>query len=337
MAVTRSFANANQVTDFTPELLVVPNRWGYVSQLGLFEEQGVDQYTITFDEITKSIGLIGDKARGQRASVGTDYQRKTRSWVVPFYPLDDFILPGDVKGKRAYGSADQEDTLAAARARKLERIAESHYRTLDYARAKVITTGDVYSPNGTTSLNYYTEFGVTQTVVSFALGTATTDVMGKIDTCVSTILNNANGANVSSITALCSPTFFSALINHAKIVAAYQFYASQQEPLRNRLGGNVAMHREFVFGGVRFVEMWDTYGTEQLIPAGDAYFIAEGTDSFQTYFAPAARFDLLGSVGEKMYVFEYASPRGDKLELESESSFLNANTRPQLVIRATLA
>lgn len=337
MAVTRSFTNANAVTDFTPELLIVENKWGTISQMGLFEEQGVDQYTVTFDEITKSIGLIGDKARGQRAQVGTDYQRKTRAWQVPFYPLDDFILPGDVKGKRAYGSADQEDTLAAARARKLERLAESHYRTLEYARAKVITTGDVYSPNGTTSLNYYTEFGVEQTVVPFALGTGTTDVLGKIETCIAGILNNANGANVTGITALCSPTFFSALIGHNKIAAAYQFYASQQNPLRDRMGGSVAMHREFVFGGVRFIEMWDTYGSEQLIPAGDAYFLPEGTDSFQTFFAPAARFDLMGSVGEKMYVFEYASPRGDKLELESESSHLNANTRPQLVIRATVA
>ena len=41
MATTRSFTNAFEMVDYTSELLVVPNQWSVLNDIGLFEEQGV--------------------------------------------------------------------------------------------------------------------------------------------------------------------------------------------------------------------------------------------------------------------------------------------------------
>lgn len=334
MSITRQFGNNFEVTDWTEELLVIPNQWGTIGQLGLFSEEGVDQYTLAFDEITKDGALLTDKVRGERANAGKDYARKTRTWPIPHFPYDDYISPSDIKGKRAYGKADQEDSLANVRSRKLERIAQNHAWTLEFARSKIITTGDVYAPNGTVSLNFYTEFGVTRKEVDFVFGTGTTDILAKQEELVAHILDNNNGENIATIIALASPEFFSKLISHANVKAAYTYYSSTQEPLRTRVGGGTAMHREFTHGNVRYIEMRDTYAGQRLIPAGDCYFLPTGTSIFKTYFAPVNKFAFQGTTGERMYMFEYPSDKGDKIEIESETNFLNAVTRPALVTRA---
>jgi len=132
---------------------------------------------------------------------------------------------------------------------------------------------------------------------------------------------------------LASPEFFAKLISHASIKTAYQYYMSTQEPLRQRLGGANALHRRFEFGGTTFIEMRDTYAGQCLITAGEAFMVPLGTDAFRTYFSPANRFGLVNTLGEQAYVFETADPKGTKIEIESESNFVNALLRPALVVR----
>ncbi len=332
--ITRSFSNSFEVSDWTEELLIVPNQWGTINQMGLFAEEGTDTYSVTFEEITKDGALIVDKVRGERATVGKDATRKLRTWAVPHFPYDDYISPSDIKGKRAYGSPDQQESLAAVRMRKIERMAQNHAWTLEYARSKIITTGDVYAPNGTiTALNFYTEFGITRKEIDFVFGTGTTDVLGKIEEAIAHIQDNAFGSPIGEIVALCSPVWFNKLIKHATVTAAYQYYTSTEEPLRRRLGGNTTLRREFNHAGVRFIEIRDSYNGTALIPSGDAYFIPLGSDIFETYFSPVNKFEFLGTLGERGYMFEYQSEKGDKIELESESNFLNACRKPAMVVR----
>jgi len=136
--------------------------------------------------------------------------------------------------------------------------------------------------------------------------TGTTDIVAKVEAAIAAIQDNAGMISMTGIVALCSPVFFAKLISHAKVTNAYQYYTSTQEPLRNRLaagGSATAMHREFFFAGVRFIEMRDTYAGSLLIPSGDAVFIPTGTDVFRTYFAPAERFGLVNTLGEQVYMF----------------------------------
>lgn len=337
MAITRSFQNNFEVQDYTQELLMIPNQWGSIGQMGIFTEESVSTNTVNFEEITKDGALIVDKVRGERASVGKDYTRKIRTFPIPHFPYDDAITPQDVQGKRAYGDFNAAETLGAVRARKMERIAQNHAWTLEFARAKALTTGDVYAPSGTVSHNWYTEFGVTQKSVDFVLGTGTTEVLIKQEEVIAHIQDNAgNGGVMTGIVALCSPEFFNKLITHPTVKAAYSSWTNSQDPTRSRVGlGVTAMHRVFEWGGITYFEMRDTYAGQRLIPAGEVYFVPRGTDAFRTYFGPANKFDFVNTAGERMYMFEYAGERGDKIEIETETNFVNAVLRPQVVVKGS--
>jgi hypothetical protein len=334
MAITRSFNNGFEVVDYTQEINVIPNQWGTLQSLGLFTPESVAEHVVVFEEITKDGALLVDRVRGDRAQVGKDASRKLHTFAVPHFPYDDYISPQDLQGKRAYGG-DGVETLEAVRVRKMERIRQAHAWTLEAARAQAITAGTVYSPSGTVTQNWNTEFGVTRKTVDFVFGTTTTDVLAKIEEGLVQIMDNSGGEVMTGTVVLTSPEFFAKLISHAAIRTAYQYYQSTQEPLRARLGGSMAMHREFSYGGTRFLEMRDTYAGTRLIPTGKAYMVPTGTDAFKTYFSPANRFGLVNTLGEEVYMFESADAKGTKIEIESESNFANALLRPAMVVEFT--
>ena len=132
---TRSFEKPFELVDYTEELLLVPNKWGLINELGLFGEEGVAQHSVTVESSEGTLGLVTDKIRGERNNVNKSDTRALRSFAIPHFPLDDGVKPEDVQGKRAYGSADQAETEAAVIARKLERIRMNHAVTLEAARA----------------------------------------------------------------------------------------------------------------------------------------------------------------------------------------------------------
>jgi hypothetical protein len=339
MAIIRDFGNPFSVVDYTKEVNIIPNTWGTINNLGIFEVEPVAEQTVTFQEVVKDFGLIVDRVRGDRANQNKDYTRKLHSFVIPHFPQDDQILPKDLQGKSAYTNLSEADVLDAVRMRKMERIRTSHAATLEKARAQLLTTGTVYAPSGTVSQNWFTEFGVTQTNIGFDLATSTTDVVAKVEAAIAAIQDNAGMISMSGIVALCSPTFFAALVSHANVKQAFTYYSSTQEPLRQRLsaGGSVtAMHREFFYCGVRFIEMRDNLGG-QLIPTNEAVFVPTGTDVFRTYFAPAERFGLVNTLGEQVYMFETPAANGTAIQIETESNFVNACMKPALIVKARIA
>lgn len=338
MALTRSYANAFEVQDYTQELQIVPNSWTLLNDVGLFGSESLSTYSATFEEVNKTFGLINDQFRGAKPQANSDDVRKIRSYFVPHFPIVDAVKPEDIQGKRAYGSTDAAETEAAVLARKMEKIAKSFDVTLEVARFKTLSSLDIYAPNGTVAGNFATDFGVTQLSVNFDLSTSTTDVVGKIESVISHMQDNANSGDViTGVVAYCSPEFFGALIAHPKIQTAYQYYTSTQEPLRNRVGGS-GLYREFVHGGIRFVEVRTVLAGQKLVPANEAIFVPVGTmDVFTTYFAPANKMDFVNTVAEQRYMWTYRDPKGEGLEIEAQSNFLNIVKRPQLVVKGTKA
>lgn len=336
--IVRDFTNSFNVADWTEEINVIPNSWGTIGQLGIFKEEPVAEHVVVFEEITKTGALIVDRVRGDRHGVATDDARKIHTFAIPHFPVKDYISPQDIQGKRAYGSPDQAETLAAVRARKMENLRMRHAWTLEAARAQLITAGTVYAPNGTVSQNFFTEFSKSQTSVDFGFTTSTTDVIAKIEAGIAAVQDNAGSSvQMTGTIVLCSPTWFAALIAHASTKTAYQYYTSNgsQQPLRERLGGAMTMHRTFEYGGTTFIEMRDAYNGTQLITTNKAYMIPTGTDAFRTYHSPANRFGLVNTLGEQVYMFETVAQDGTEITIDTESNFVNAALRPELIIEFT--
>ena len=335
MSTVRSFTSAFELTDYTQELQLIPSVWGLIGELGIFSEEGIAQNSVTVESSNGTLGLVLDQVRGARNTVNTDDTRTLRSFPLSHHPLDDAITPQDLQGKRLYGSADQADTESAAIARKLERIRRNHAITVEAARAYSLTVGAIWSPNGTVSGNFYTDFGVTQKSVDWTLGTSTTDLTAKAEEVIAHIQDNIqSGEVVTGVTCLASPEFFAKLINHATIKDAYRYYASTQEPLRNRLGSG--LYRRFQHGGIEYIEYRGAYNGTRLIPAGEAYFIPNGTqDTFVTYYGPANKFSHVNTIGESAYAFTYRNPTDEQITIQSEHNALHLVRRPQAVVKST--
>jgi hypothetical protein len=335
MAIVRSFTNAFEVVDYTTEINLIPNKWSLTDELNIFSKEFISQNTVTFEKTAGTLALITDQVRGTRSNVNKDENRQLHSYSIPHFPLDDYVSPQDIQGKRAWGSIDTAETEAAVVARKLERIRRNHAATAEAAKMQALTLGTIYAPNGTVAANYYTDFGITRKEVDFVLSTATTNVVEKVEEVIAHITDNMLAGDFPSggIVGLASPAFFAKLIKQANVVEAFKYYSSTQEPLRNRLGSGV--FRRFDFGGVTFIEYRGAFNGTPLVPAGDCYFIPSGTmDTFVSYYGPANRFEQVNSVAEELYAFQFKDMKGTKIEIETESNFLHMLRRPQVVVRA---
>ena len=321
-----------QLIDYTSELLLIPNQWGLINELGLFESEPVSKHTVEFDETTGTLALLEDMPRGERAKYNKEDYSQLHAVPIPHYNLDDAIKPEDVQGRRRVGTPDMDATIADVRARKMTRMRRNWAATVEYARAQALQ-GIVYSPNGTVSLNWYTEMGLTKTSVDFVLGTGTTNLIAKNDEVVVEIQDEIqSGQVVTEVIGLCSPAFFSAYVSHATVSEAYKYYSSQVEPLRNSLRSG--RFRTFEHGGLKLIEYRGNFNGSDIIPAGEAVFIPMGTtDTFKTFYSPAHKFQLVNTMGEEQYLFEYDNGSDTEITLETESNFLNAVMRPQAVVR----
>ena len=333
MTIARDFTNPQNIVEYTSELMLYPNEYGLLNEKGLFTNKYISQNTVQFESKGGVISLIPDAHRGTRHFVNKGDLGKMLTYSSTFHPLDDALFAHELVGKRRFGTPDQLDTEALAIADKLKAIRKAHSATLETARWYTLTTGQQYAPGGTQSANFYTDMGVTRVEKDCLLGTATTEVIQIVQEGVAAIQDTIqSGEIITGFTAFCSPLFFAKLTRQSKVQSSYMYYASTQEPLRN--GFRSGQYQSFQHGGILYLEIRGGYNGQTFIPNGDAYLVAEGTsDSFQTIFTPSEKFDTIGTIAEEAYVWAYKSPRNDKIEIESSSSFINVLRRPQAVVR----
>lgn len=339
MALTRSYTNAFEVVDYTQELQLIPNSWTLLNDSGLFSEEFVSTNAVTFEEQAMTLGLIGDQYRGAKPQANKDDSRKIRSYPIAHFPIVDAVKPEDVAGKRMYGSNDMAETEAAVLARKMERIRRNMDITMEVGRFSLLSTLNLYAPNGTISGNLATDFGITQTSVDFLLGTSTTDVIAKVESVIAAMQDNANtGDVITGVIAYCSPEFFAKLISQARVLEAYRYFSATEGQMiqRNRAGGTNGLYREFSYGGIRFIEVRTVLAGQRLVPAGEAIFVPTGTtDTFVSYFGPANRLDFVGTVAERSYLWTYRQPKGTGIDIDGEFNVTHICRRPQLIVKGT--
>lgn len=337
MSLTRSYTNAFEVVDYTAELQLIPPSWTLLGDSDVFSEEFLSTNTVTFEEQSQTLGLLGDQFRGAKPQANKDDNRKIRSYPIAHFPITDAVKPEDIQGKRAYGATDMAETEAAVIARKMQRIRRNMDITMEVGRFSTLATGNLFAPNGTISGNLFTDFGITQTVVDYALGTSTTDLVGKVETVIASMQDNAaTGDVITGVIAYCSPEFFGRFITHPKVTTAYQYFAATegQQINRNRAGGNNGLYREFTYAGIRFVEVRTVLAGQRLIPAGDVIFVPTGTtDTFMSYFGPANRLDFVNTIAERGYLWTWRDPKGMGIDIDGEFNVTHIVRRPQLVVR----
>lgn len=332
MTMNRSFTNQNEIVDHGQAITFLPNEWGLLNEMGIFQNEYVASDTVQLESKSFGLSLIPDTYRGTRNNVNSGELGKILTYSATHHPLDDALYASELVGRRRFGTSDQVDTEALKVAEKLERMRKSHAITLEAARWHTITTGTQYSPNGTRSANFYADAGVSRFEKDLVLGTATTEVGQLAQEAVASIQDTlGNGEVVTGFVAFCGPTFFKRLTSQANIKQIWGTYSSQVEPFRN--GFRSGQYQRFVHQGIEYIEIRGGYNGTNFVPTNDAYLVARGSDAFKTFFTPAQRFDTLNSLGEEMYAWSQRNASNTAIEFQSESNHVSVLLKPQGIAR----
>lgn len=359
--------DAFSVQELTDSINLYPVQYGLINSMGLFQDKGVTTTSVAVEIKQNVLNLISSQSRGLTAQKNVRGKREMRHLAIPHYKVDDQLLPSDLQDVRAFGSADQAKTVQTEIADILESLSRKHDITAEYLKAGAIS-GKILDADGSTLLDIFGEFGVTESKVNFALGVDTTKLAEKTAEVMGTIEDNLDGDTMDGVVALCSPEFFKALINHKKIAEAYQNYKNSANDVLNILsalnsgaGGpglstnadkmaeplRRDVRKGFMYQDILWVEYRGkaTYMDENgethvrpFIEPNTCRFLPTGTrDTFRNYYAPADWIETVNTVGIPKYSKVVPEQGGRYVEVLSESNPLPLCIRPKILVKGGIA
>ncbi len=324
----------------------MPNAYGRINALGLFRPEPIATTTVTVILENGVLNLLPTRPRGAPASLGTRGRQRPKAFPVPHIPHEDSVLATDVQNMLALtptGIAGLETVLGFLN-RKLIVMRNKHAITLEKLRMDALK-GVIRDYDGSVILDLFAAFGVTQQVVDFALGTASTDVLGKCQDVTGYMEDNLLGETMTGVHALASPEWFRKFVSHASVKEAYKYYQSGPQILREDV------RKGFTFGGITFEEYrgsasyvqedGTTSVPERFIPAGDVRFFPLGTtDTFTNYWAPPDFWSAVNqapAIGDAEVFVAPLEPKkfGKGMDIHTESNPLPLVKRPALLVRGT--
>lgn len=314
------------MTELTEAINIVPNRYGRVTQLGLFRTKGVSQPTFTIEQKEGTLRLIKTAAWGTTPIKSQVKGRTTKAFAIPHTPTEDHVSAAEIMGVRKFGSENELENANDRVLEKLEVMRGNLEQTMDWRQMSALK-GIVLDADGTTVLeNYFTAFGVTPPVINFQLSTATTDVRKKVLDLKRHIEDNLLGERMTSVHALVSADFFDALTKHANVEKAYANY----QEAKQRLGGDNRIGFEFC--GVMFEEYRAYVDGQRFIASGEAHAFPLGTTNlFSNYCAPADFMETVNTIGLEYYARQRNTDFNRGVDLHAQANQMPFVNRPALV------
>lgn len=344
MSTIRNYFESFKNSDFVEGITQTPLQYGYINSRNYFNVKPTTQTAIIFDKDYSTTTLLPQVNRGDKsATEGKERTADTFALKLAYFKHEDRLTGGDIQGHRRVGSTEDQ-TLAAATAEKLTDMRLAWDQTQEYMKLQALK-GIFKTPDGVVMANMFTEFGVSQTSIDFALGTSTTNVDQKIRLMKSAISKNVlNGGAIGGVEVLVDPEFFDKLISHPNMKNAYQFYQnSGAQLLRDDLSSYMkwGIMDEFTFRGVRFISYDATFNlpngtTEAAFAASTGTAYATGVrDLFRGYNGPSNKLSEANQPGQELFMRTYIDPRDEYVEFELEAAPLYFATRPASIVAVT--
>ena len=330
------------INDITPQ-------YGRLGALGLFVEEGVQNRTVAIDFDPLTNQLLPQSQWGGPGVANLTKLGKTKGYNIPHYPVNDLVLAADLQGRRRPGSDAVQDAQWVL-GKKMREMKLKLEQTQEWMRLGVLKSGQIKDGAGNLILDIYADFGISQAVTSFALGTSTTDVMGKIAGVKRSILQSLRGELMSGFVGLASDGFYDAFVSHPNVKVAFTYF---QNPTGQNLAddysggtaqpnaaGLVEVVKGFVFGGVLWINytgsVTDSTGTAQpIIDANSAYVFPLGTRAFKEFYAPADYMETVNTEGLPFYAKTEMMKYDKGVEVECQSNPLPICLKPNLVQKVT--
>jgi hypothetical protein len=324
----------------TESINIPPYVTGRPAQLGIFTDAPIHTTYAKIGIAEGELTIIPARERGgpSNKNMGTD-----RSEVlvnIPHFPLDDAITPSDLQNLTVYGEDYVMQTLTNVVNDKLTQIRSKHDATHSHLDWGALN-GLVLDASGRTLLNLFETFGITQTVIDFALDVTSTDVAAKNRALKSVIRKALRGASSNGVRVLAGTDFFDQYVGHASVKDALKSYpGSTPNPARDDVTD------EFRFSGL-VIERIDeefsyrqangTFATREAIASNEAVAIPMGTPYFKRYVAPPDTLQQANIAPDtKIFVSTDELPHGKGLDVHTESNVLPICLRPDIIVKLTI-
>lgn len=333
-------SDAFSLHSLTATFIKTPHQPMRLGELRLFQEAGVRTTSIDVESMDGRLSLIQTSPRGGVAvdPLGGN-PRKLRTFRAYHFERDAKVYADEVQNIRAFGSESELQSVQSLVAERLGELRPAHEVTLEYHRMNALQ-GLLLDADGSTLLNLFTEFGVSQQTANFEFTDEDLDVRAAVISAMRLSEAELGGLVASGYRGFCSAGWFDEFIGHPNVKEAFKYQEGQV--LRDDL------RRGFRFGGVD----WEEYrgsvtkpdsvggGTASFIAANTAYLVPIASPSiFITRFAPADYEETVNTTGLPLYAKQVADPSGlNKYRLlNTQSNPICLNLRPRAVIKLTLS
>lgn len=338
-------SSAFSTMSMTRAIVGVPFIPGRISRLGIFESEPIRTTIATIERRNDTVTIVPTTPRGGPGIQNTKDPRNLRPIHVPHYQMDDAVIADEVQNIRAFGTESELESVQNEVNRRLRRMAGSLDTTIEWARmgairGEIVDVRPPATPGGARTteviLNLFSAFGVTQSTVSFALSTGTTEILIKTSD-VSKIMEDALGGDTyTNIHAFVGRDFWNALITHAKVTAAYSNYLAFRGSAGNILTVDMR-YMGFTFGTITFEEYRGQVAGQVFIPSNEGIAFPVGVPGlFVSVFAPADYVETVNTLGLPRYARQYTREDGKAVMMDAQTNHLAYCTRPELLVKLTM-
>ena len=323
--------DAFSVTSLTLAIQNVPHQPQRLSELRLFSEEGIATTSVSLESMGSTISLVPAASRGAPGRPMSNDKRTLRAMSTIHLPQRATIVADEVQNLRAFGSESEVETAQNLMNRKLAKMRRDLDTTIEWQRMGAIK-GQILDADGVTVLeDLYSTFGVTQTTHNMVLGNTSTKVLQKVVEAKRKMEAELGGLMYTGLRALCSASFFDALVTHPAVEKAFDRWMNGEFLRTDSRGG-------FYFAGVYWEEYRGRVGTQSFIEDGVAYLIPEGVaDLFVTYYAPADYMETVNTIGVPYYAKQEPMPFNKGIMVEAQSNPLSICTRPAVPVKLLAA
>ncbi|MEG0405696.1 MAG: major capsid protein [Acinetobacter sp.] len=318
------------VTELSAAISNLPTRIGNPSDAELFRNIPGTTNVFSMEFYEESGILVPTTEWGGVAPKNSSGKRTAKSWTIPHMPLEDVVKAADVIGVRAFGTT-QAETVQGKVLDKLQAMKNKIDATLAYRRSKA-KQGIIVDADGTTILNYFTEFGLSQQVVYFDLGTATTNIAAKCQDVIDQIEDGLGQEVYSSIEVEVDRAFYDALTAHKNVREVFLGWSAAEAKLgRSNTSG-------FEFGGLKFIVNRQKVGATPLVAASTGHAYPSGTqDVFLNGLAPADFNETVNTLALPYYAKQAGKQFDRGFDLHVQSNQLPIVAKPKALVKVSAA
>lgn len=304
----------------------LPTRIGNPLDIELFRPIAGTTNSFAAEFMTESNILVPTTAWGGVAPKNSSGTRIAKSWTIPHMPLEDVVLASDVMGVRAFGSTAAE-TVSGKVLDRLQAMKNKIDTTLAFRRLKA-KQGIIVDADGSTIINYFTDFGVEQTEVDFDLGTATTNVAAKCQDVIDNIEDALGQEIYTSIEVEVDRAFYDALVAHKNVREVFLGWSAAEQKLgRSNTSG-------FEFGGLKFIVNRQSVGGTPIYATKTGSAYPRGTqDVFVTALAPADFNETVNTLALPYYAKQRTKDFDRGFDLHVQANQLPTVLKPKALVK----